>query len=120
MALERTLSIVKPDGVGRNSARTTGQWNTFAFFSYWIGLGKRQVTGGPGIMIREGGGALSVSTMAAQAMPRYRLSFNVNISNLTNHANYVGYSGVMSSPLFLKPTNVSGVRRINFGMSLSF
>jgi hypothetical protein len=110
----------RPAGVGRNSARTTGQMNTFAFFSYWIGLGKRQVTGRPGIMIREGGGALSVSTMAAQAMPRYRLSFNVNISNLTNHANFVGYSGVMSSPLFLKPTNVSSVRRINFGMSLSF
>jgi hypothetical protein len=110
----------RPAGVGRNSARTTGQMNTYAFFSYWIGLGKRQVRGGPGIMIREGGGTLSVSTMAAQAMPRYRLSFNVSISNLTNHANFVGYSGVMTSPLFLKPTNVSGVRRINFGMSLSF
>jgi hypothetical protein len=63
---------------------------------------------------------MTVSAAAAQAMPRYRLSFNVSISNLTNHANFVGYSGVMTSPLFLKPTNVSGVRRINFGMSLSF
>ena len=111
----------RPAGVGRNSVRTTGQVNSFAFFSYWIGLGKRQVApGNPGIMIREGGGQLSVSTVAAQALPRYRLSFNVEIFNLTNRSNFVGYSGVMTSPLFLKPTNVSGVRRINFGMSLSF
>ena len=81
----------------------------------------RQVApGNPGIMIREGGGQLSVSTVAAQALPRYRLSFNVEIFNLTNRSNFVGYSGVMTSPLFLKPTNVSGVRRINIGMSLSF
>jgi hypothetical protein len=112
----------RPTGVGRNTARTSGQWNSFAFFSYWIGLGKRQIAaGGPGIMIREGGpGGLSVTTMAAQAQPRYRLSFNVEISNLTNHANYIGYSGVMTSPFFLQPTSVAGVRRINFGMSLSF
>ena len=58
--------------------------------------------------------------MAAQAQPRYRLSFNVEISNITNHANYTGYSGVMTSPFFLQPTSVAGVRRINFGMSLSF
>ncbi|HYN10386.1 MAG TPA: TonB-dependent receptor [Vicinamibacterales bacterium] len=113
----------RPAGVGRNTERTTGQWQSFAFFSYWIGLGKRQVaSGGPmgGIMIREGAGPVTVSTMAAQALPRYRLSFNVQISNLTNHANYTGYSGVMTSPFFLKPTGASGVRRINFGMSLSF
>jgi carboxypeptidase family protein/TonB-dependent receptor-like protein len=111
----------RPVGVGRNSVRTTGQVNSFAFFSYWIGLGKRQVApGNPGIMIREGGGSMTVSTVAAQAMPRYRLSFNVEVFNLTNRSNFVGFSGVMTSPLFLKPTNVSGVRRINFGMSLSF
>jgi hypothetical protein len=112
----------RPAGVGRNTERTTGQWQSFAYFSYWIGLGKRQVAGGGvgPIMIREGMGGLSVSTMAAQALPRYRLSFNVNISNLTNHSNYVGYSGVQTSPFFLRPTSVAGVRRINFGMSLSF
>ena len=78
----------RPAGVGRNSERTTGRRESFAFFSYWIGLGKRQIAAGqPGIMIREGGaGGLSVTTMAAQALPRYRLSFNVQISNLTNHA----------------------------------
>ena len=111
----------RPAGLGRNTERTTGQWQSYAYFSYWIGLGKRQITsGGPGIMIREGAGGLSVSTMAAQAMPRYRLSFYVDISNLTNHANYVGHSGIMTSPFFLQPTSVAGVRRINMGMSVSF
>jgi len=112
----------RPTGVGRNTERTSGRWDSFAYFSYWIGLGKRQIAaGGPGIMIRDGGaGGLSVTTMAAQAQPRYRLSFNVEISNITNHANYTGYSGVMTSPFFLQPTSVTGVRRINFGMGLSF
>jgi hypothetical protein len=115
----------RPAGVGRNTERTTGQWQSFAFFSYWIGLGKRQVTaggpiGGGPIMIRDGPGGVTVSAMGAQALPRYRLSFNVQVSNLTNHANLTGYSGVMTSPFFLKPTSASGVRRINFGMSLSF
>ena len=42
----------RPVGVGRNSERTTGRRESFAFFSYWIGLGKRQVaSGSPGIMI---------------------------------------------------------------------
>ncbi len=113
----------RPAGIGRNTERTTGQWQSFAFFSYWIGLGKRQVaSGGPGgpIMIREGAGGMTVTAMGPQAMPRYRLSFNVEVFNITNHANYVGYSGVMTSPFFLRPTSVSGVRRINFGMGLSF
>ena len=48
----------RPAGVGRNTERTTGQWQSFAYFSYWIGLGKRQVAGGGvgPIMIREGHG----------------------------------------------------------------
>lgn len=112
----------RPAGVGRNSERTSGRRESFAYFSYWIGLGKRQIASGqPGIMIRDGGaGGLSVTTMAAQALPRYRLSFNVQISNITNQPNFIGHSGVMTSPFFLKPTGAAGVRRINFGMSLSF
>ena len=34
--------------------------------------------------------------------------------------NYVGYSGVMTSPFFRKPTMVEGVRTMNLGISVSF
>ena len=62
----------------------------------------------------------TMSTMNIPAQPRYRLSFQVSVNNLTNHATYSGYSGVMTSPFFLKATNASGVRSMNFSMNLSF
>lgn len=58
--------------------------------------------------------------MGSQTVARYRLAIGVNIQNLTNHANYSGYSGVMTSPNFLKPVSVQGVRRITFTMGLTF
>ena len=58
--------------------------------------------------------------MTPQAQPRYRLNIGVDIQNPTNHATYSGYSGVMTSPYFLKATSANGYRRINFNVSLSF
>ena len=59
-------------------------------------------------------------TGQASTASRYRIGFNVSIFNLTNRHNLVGYSGVMTSPFFGQPTNVSGVRRINMGVNFSF
>ena len=110
----------RPAGVGRNTVRAAGQWNTYGSFTYVIGLGKRTVPTGPGIMITSSGGGLSVGTMASQSAPRYRLSFTLNVQNLTNHANYMGYSGLMTSPFFGKPTMAEGVRRFDLSMGFSF
>ena len=110
----------RPAGVGRNSARAAGQWNMSGFFSYTLGLGRQQVSGPGGVMITMNGGAISATTMAPQAAPRYRLSFQVSVNNLTNHANYTGYSGIMTSPFFLQPTSVQGVRRVTFSMNVGF
>jgi hypothetical protein len=52
--------------------------------------------------------------------PRYRLGLQVNVQNLTNHANYTGYSGVMTSPFFRQPSNVMGTRKIDIGLNFSF
>ena len=71
-------------------------------------------------MIMMNGGAITATTLAAQAAPRYRVNFSVNLENLTNHANLTGYSGLMTSQYFLQPTQVQGVRRITFSIGVSF
>jgi hypothetical protein len=51
-----------------------------------------------------------------------KLSLNISLSfqNLLNRANYVGYSGVMTSPFFMQPTNVANPRRLLLGMKFGF
>jgi len=80
----------RPAGLGRNTARMPGQWTLGANGSYGIALGDR------------------------------RLTFSVSAENLTNHANYTGVSGVMTSPFFQQPTAVSSVRRITLGANFTF
>ena len=55
-----------------------------------------------------------------QGNARYRLQVFISADNLTNHANYLGYSGVTTSPFFGQPTTVTGMRKIDAGINLSF
>ncbi len=110
----------RPVGLGRNTARGAGQWNINGYFNYSIGFGRQQTPSQPGVMIMMNGGAITATTMAAQAAPRYRMNFSVNMENLTNHANLTQYSGIMTSQYFLQPTQVVGVRRITFSIGWSF
>jgi hypothetical protein len=110
----------RPDGVGRNSVRTDGQWNSSASFGYSIPIGTRQVQSTGGVSITSAGGGYSVNMIGAQAQPRYRLNLNVNIQNLFNRPTWGGYSGVMTSKYFLQPTSATGQRRITMNMNLSF
>ncbi|MCX6543617.1 MAG: hypothetical protein NTV05_04290, partial [Acidobacteria bacterium] len=106
-----------------NTERASGQWNTYGYFSYFIGFGKRKAPAAGGIdlaTIARAAGISMPAMPAPQAQPRYRLSFSLNMSNLTNHANYVGYNGIMTSPLFKKPTQVQGVRTFNLSANFSF
>jgi hypothetical protein len=109
----------RPDGVGRNSARGAAQWNLNGFFTYSLQFGKPvQMPGG--INFRSEGGALAASQGAATNAGRYRLSFNCQIQNITNHGNLGGFVGTLTSPNFGKPLAINGVRRIDFGIGLSF
>jgi hypothetical protein len=110
----------RPAGVGRNSARAGAQWNTSAYFGYSFALGKRTVNSGGGVSITQVNGILTANTGGGQAVPRYRLSITANVQNLTNHANYGGYSGVMTSPFFLQPITAQGTRRVTFSANVSF
>ena len=63
---------------------------------------------------------LSVNPTGQQTMPRCRLTASVNVQNLFNQAAYSGFSGIMTSPFFLQPTQASGMRRITVNMGMSF
>jgi len=108
----------RPDGVGRNSARGAQQWNLNMAAAYTILFG-RQVNLPPGIAVVGGGGGPQVQAVN-QNGARYRVQFVVQVQNVTNHANYTGYSGVRTSPFFGQPTSVLGTRKVDFSVSLSF
>jgi hypothetical protein len=110
----------RPAGVGRNSARVPGFWSSFGFFSYSFGFGKATSSAPPGIMITSGAGGISTTMMSPQSVPKYRLSLNVSVNNLTNHPLFTNYVGTQTSPLFLKPQSASGVRSLNFSLGLAF
>jgi hypothetical protein len=109
----------RPDGVGRNTARGASQWNVNGFFTYSWQFGK-PVTMPGGISLRSDGGALAASSAAAQSQGRFRLSLNLNVQNLTNHANYTNYIGTLTSPQFGQPQSVLNTRKIDLGLGFSF
>jgi len=91
----------RPPGVGLRSLRGEGQQTLNARFTYTFVLG----TGTPG---------------AAPGQARYRLNLFTNINNLTDHHNYTGYSGVITSPFYGQPTSVNNMRRVDVGMNMTF
>jgi hypothetical protein len=57
---------------------------------------------------------------AVRTSGRYRLVFTLQAQNLTDRANDVGFSGVMTSPFFQQATAVANPRKIEIGMSFRF
>jgi hypothetical protein len=55
-----------------------------------------------------------------QSIPRYVINWALNFTNLTNRDNFVGYSGVMTSPFFGQPTNVANPRRFQTSLRFDF
>ena len=51
---------------------------------------------------------------------RYRFVMFLQVNNVTNHANYSGFSGTLSSQFFRQPRSVNNPRRIDFGMNVNF
>jgi hypothetical protein len=110
----------RPAGVARNTERASGQMSLNANFNYGFTFGRAAVNTPPGIGITSVGGVITATTIAAPQQGRYRVSFFVQAQNLTNRSNFVGYSGVMTSPFFRIPTNVSNPRRVDMGMNFGF
>jgi carboxypeptidase family protein len=108
----------RPAGVGRNTLRTTGQANVNLLLGYQFAFG-RTAPLPPGIGVFGGGNAATVRTFD-QGSARYRLGLFLQAFNLTNRANFLGYSGTVLSPFFGKPTAVRDMRKIDVGFNLTF
>lgn len=109
----------RPAGVGRNTLRMPAQYmlNMQVGYNFAFGTVSRPLP--PGIGVFGSGGAATVRSVD-QGNARYRLNLFVFAQNLTNRRNYQGYSGVLSSRFFGEATMVNAMRKIDFGLNLSF
>jgi hypothetical protein len=119
----------RPAGVGRNSARGAGQWDLSSRLSWGFSFGKKpdnQGMGGPQVRIIRGGADSGEMLGAMGSMPpgpddkRFRAQFFIQATNLFNHANLIGFSGVRTSPVFGQAVAALPGRRIETGMRFSF
>jgi hypothetical protein len=115
----------RPAGVGRNTATAASQWDVGLRLSYSIGFGERPAAGRSGgatvVMIGgQGGGMPGAFGGSGAANKRFTLQFYAAAQNVTNRKNYVGYSGVVTSPFFGQPTNVLNPRKIELGVRFGF
>jgi hypothetical protein len=90
----------RPVGVGLRSLRGDGQQTLNARVQYAVQLGGEA---GP-----------------ATGPARYRMNVFVSVQNLTNRQNLGGYSGVMTSPNFMRPTFAANPRRVDMGVGINF
>ncbi len=115
----------RPSGVSRNSLWTPGQWDIGGRLNYVIGIGTRAQAGGAGpqgVMIVMGGGpgGPQGGFGGGAENARYQINLYVAVSNLTNHNNYIGYSGVLTSQFFGQATNVANPRKVELGVRFGF
>jgi len=108
----------RPLGVGRNTLRASAKAELNLFLAYQFAFGNMAPLP-PGIGVFGGGGSMQVRSVD-QGTKRVRLQIFVQAQNLTNQANYLGYSGVITSPFFGKPTTVGNMRKIDGGIGLNF
>ncbi len=110
----------RPSGIARNTLLTPATWTLNLFTGYSFTFGP-SIQLPPGIQFGPGaGGTLTVTTVTRPDQGRYRMSLNVSISNLTNRANLMGFSGVETSEFYRKPTSAQGARRVQVSTNLQF
>jgi hypothetical protein len=114
----------RPQGVGRNSERGSSQFDLGGRVSYSIGFGPPRTAAGGGpstmVVVRGGSEGLSTAFSGGAEDRRFRLEFYVSAQNLLNVTNYMGYSGVMTSPLFGRPVAAGAPRRMQAGVRFGF
>jgi hypothetical protein len=117
----------RPAGTSRNSGQAAGMWDAAARVSYAFGFGERSATAGGGmptmIVQRVGGGAgdmLGLGGGGGAENKRVRFEVYASVQNLFNHTNPVGFSGVMTSQLFGRPTAAMPSRRVDLGLRVGF
>jgi hypothetical protein len=73
-------------------------------------------------MIRTGGGGdTSMGGFSGGADDkRWRVELYIAGTNILNHTNFTGYSGVMTSPFFGDPTSAGPARKLELGARFGF
>lgn len=120
----------RPAGGGRNTALTAATWDVNGRVSYAFGFGQRRTEstpGGPNVIMHRvggpvggGGGDIAGGFGGGAEDKRIRFELFASASNLLNHVNRVGYSGVMMSPFFGRATASMPGRRIDVGARVGF
>lgn len=109
----------RPAGAGRNTERGSGAFTVNMNLGYNWQFGP-PAGGPPGIGVFVGGPGAAPEVRTFDVPSRYRIGVFVFAQNLTNHANYVGYSGTVTSPFFRQATAVAGTRRVEAGLNFGF
>lgn len=109
----------RPVGVARNTLRGADQWALSMYGNYTIAL-RRRATPVTGLVATQFVGSTVSGVGTFSDAVRYRISLIVQAQNLTNRSNYVGYSGVLTSPFFGQPTAVLNPRRVTFDVAFNF
>ena len=115
----------------RNSARLPWRSTFAANVQYTIPIGGRPTDAGRGGPAGRGGAGGGPRGGGPGARPgpggggpgpqrQKGITINVNVSNMTNRANYSGFSGVMTSPYFMQATSVSNPRQVDISVRFSF
>jgi len=118
----------RPSGVSRNSERGAGRWDMSTRLSWGFGFGKppeSQGGGGPQVRILRGSSDSGEMLSGMPSMPgannkRFRTEFFIQATNVFNHANPIGFSGVQTSQFFGQATGALPGRRMETGMRFSF
>ena len=104
----------RPAGVNRNSATGPGSYNIDGQFSKQIALKRARSSGASGAVTQTG----PPTPVAAAAGPK--LTFLIQGRNLLNNTQLRGYSGVLTSPLFGKPTGTASGRSLITGITMTW
>ena len=118
----------RPINTRRNSARGAGLVELSTRLGWGFGFGKPpEQAGGPqarAILINGNDSGSVLSSIGGLAggprNQRYQMEFFVQASNLLNHANRVGFTGVQTSPFFGRATSAMPGRRLETGLRFSF
>jgi hypothetical protein len=105
----------RPVGVGRNTERAAAQWTINPAVGYTFTFGRNRPSDPGGVTVIAG----QVQTVDTSGQ-RFRIQIFAQAQNITNRPNYVGYSGTLTSRFFGQPTAVSGTRKVDVGVNLSF
>ncbi len=103
-----TIFNDRPSGFSRNSERGTWKSQFDTSLSWQFSLEKKQ------------GSLPVISNPNADFTKGKTIKLSITANNVFNQTNFTSFSGVQTSPFFLRPVSASNPRRIDFGLRFTF